>query len=277
MQDQQDSSAPVPPEVAFGQELRRLREAEGWSQEALGRRIRCSGTLVGYYELAKRPVPEEFVRRAASPEGFGTKGERLIELWKEINPRTSPPWFRQWPKIEKQARIIRSWEPLIVPGLLQTADYARAVLRGVPGQTPEEVEQALQVRLHRQNIFDRASAPMLAAVIDEGVLQRPIGGSQVMRQQLEWLLTFAGHPKITLQVVPLAAGVTTGLLGGFAIATFPDGHGWAYLESASSGQVTDRVEEVQAISLRYDLIRAWALPLHSSLDVIRDAIARYEE
>lgn len=163
-----------------------------------------------------------------------------------------------------------------MPGLLQTADYIRAVLRGIPGATDTEVDEYLQVRLQRQAIFDRPSPPIFTAVIDEGVLHRPIGGREVMRQQLDRLLLLMEHPKITVQVVPLDAGIATGLLGGFAIATLADAHVWAYLESASSGQVTDRVEEIGAISLRYDTIRAWAHPVHVSRDVIREMQARYD-
>ncbi|MEU7835911.1 helix-turn-helix transcriptional regulator [Nonomuraea sp. NPDC049129] len=261
------------PEAIFGHELRRLRQAQGWSLEAFGSRVRYSGTMVGYYELAKRPVPEEFVTRVE--EVLGLKGE-LVDLWKKINPKTAPKWFREWPKIEAAARTIRSWEPLIVPGLLQTADYARAVLRGRPGATEEEVEQALEARLQRQTIFDRPTCPMFTGVMDEGVLHRQIGGREGMRQQLERLLSLTDHPKITIQIVPLETEQTTGLLGGFAIAQLPNAQDWAYLESPSSGQVTDRVEEVQAISLRYDMIRAWAHPLHVTKNVLREMLERYE-
>ncbi len=262
------------PEVAFGRELRKLRTAQNWSLEALGAKVGYSGTMVGYFERAKRPVPESFVTTAE--EALGLNGE-LVALWKEINPKAAPTWFRAWPKIEASARVIRTWEPLVIPGLLQTPDYARVVLRGVPGATEEEVEQALQARLKRQAIFGRPTSPIFAAVIDEGVLHRPIGTSRVMYEQLEHLVSLMGHPKITIQVVPYAAGMTTGLLGGFAIAQLPEGRDWAYLESASSGHVTDRIEQVQGISLRYDTIRAWAHPLHVTRDVIREMQKRYRD
>ncbi len=230
--------------------------------------------MIGFIERAQRPTPEAFVTRAE--EVLGLSGE-LVKLWERIDPRAAPPWFRQWPKIESAARLIRSWEPLLVPGLLQSADYARAVLRGVPGATEEEVEEALAARLQRQTIFNRASPPIIAAVLDEGVLYRPIGGKQVMRQQLQRLLLLMDNPRITIQVVPLEAGVTTGLLGGFAIAQLSEAKDWAYLESASDGQVTDRVDEVQDISLRYDTIRAWAHPLYVTKGLISEAMERYEQ
>ncbi|NUR83594.1 MAG: helix-turn-helix domain-containing protein [Nonomuraea sp.] len=265
---------PITPEVAFGNELRRLREAQGWSLDAFGARVGYSGTMVGYFERAKRTVPEKFV--AAAEESLGLEGE-LAALWREINPKIAPRWFREWPKIEAAARSIRSWEPLIVPGLLQTPAYARAVLKGRPGATDEEVEQALKARLHRQTIFERPAPPMFIAVMDEGVLHRPIGDRAAMRQQLERLSALTDHPKITIQIVPLGSGQTTGLLGGFAIAQLPNGRDWAYLESASSGQVTDRMDEVQAISLRYDMIRAWAHPLQATRNLISETLARYED
>jgi hypothetical protein len=250
-----------------------MRNIQKWSLEALGTRVGYSGTMVGYFERAKRPVPESFV--AMAEEALGLNGE-LAALWKEINPKAAPKWFRAWPKIEAAARTIRSWEPLLVPGLLQTSDYARAVLRGIPGVTDDELEELVSARLQRQRIFNRASPPMYVAVLDEGVLHRPIGGNQVMREQLEHLATLMNHPKIVIQIVPFEAAATTGLLGGFAIAQLPEARDWAYLESASSGHVTDRVDEIQTLNMIYDTIRAWAHPLHVTKDVIRDMTVRYE-
>lgn len=268
-----DLAPAVAPEVAFGLEVRRLRHAEGWSLEALGTRVGYSGTMVGYYERAKRPVPEEFV--TAAEHAFGLSGE-LLALWKAINPKVAPTWFRQWPRIESAALTIRTWQPLVVPGLVQTEDYARALLRAEPGATVDQVEESLETRLQRQTIFRRARPPMYAAVMDEGVLHRPIGGKAVMREQLKRLIALMDHPRITLQIVPLEVGATPGLLGGFTIAQLPEGPDAAYLETASHGQVTDRVDEVRGISLRYDTIRAWAHPLHVTRAVICELIERYE-
>lgn len=262
----------VSPDIAFGCELRRLRQAQGWTLEALGARVGYSGTMVGYFELAKRPVPEGFV--VAAEEVLGLNGE-LATLWKEINPKHTPKWFRQWPKVEKAALSIRTWQPLVMPGLLQTEGYMRALLRAEPGAMEAQVEEMVQARLDRQAIFQQDAPPMYAAVIDEGVLHRPIGGREVMREQLERLLVLMEHPKFTIQVVPIEVGATPGLLGGFAIAQLPQGFDTAYLESASNGQVTDRLDEVRAISLRYDAIRAWAHPLPVTQNLIRELAARY--
>ncbi|MER6006322.1 helix-turn-helix transcriptional regulator [Nonomuraea angiospora] len=267
-----DVTPVISPEVAFGRELRRMREAEGWSLDALGARVGYSGTMIGYFERAKRSVPETFAARAE--EILGLNGE-LVALWKEINPKAAPKWFRQWPKIESQALLIRTWEPLVMPGLLQTEEYARALLHAEPGASDEQVEEMVRARMTRQTIFRRADPPMYVAVIDEGVLHRPTGGKAVMRAQLEQLMTLMDHPKITIQVVPLEVGATPGLLGGFAIAQPLSGPDTAYLESASNGQVTDRVDEVRAISVRFDAIRAWAHPVHVTRDVIRELTERY--
>ncbi|MEW9556085.1 DUF5753 domain-containing protein [Nonomuraea sp. NPDC050783] len=266
-------TAEVSPEAAFGRELRRLRHERGWSLEALGAKVGYSGTMVGYFERAERPVPESFVPIVENVLGSGGK---LAALWQEMDPRHPQKWFRRWPKIEAAARTIRSWEPLLVPGLLQTEGYARAVLRGIPGATEEEVEELLTVRLQRQGIFSGRTPPMYTALMDEGVLHRPIGGATVMRGQLEHLLALMDHPRFTVQIVPLEAAVTTGLLGGFAIAQLSEGRYWAYLESASDGQVTDHLDEIHAISLKYDTIRAWAHPVHVTKEVVREAMVRYE-
>ena len=261
----------LPPEVAFGHKLRELRHSQKWSLEALGTRVGYSGTMVGYFERAKRPVPESLV---AAEAALGLNGE-LAALWKEINPKAAPKWFRAWPKIETAARVIRSWEPSC-QGCFRRPTTLAPSYAGFPGATDEEVEELVSARLQRQRIFDRASPPMYAAVLDEGILHRPIGGRQVMREQLGHLATLMDHPKIAIQIVPFEAGATTGLLGGFAIAQLPEAKDWAYLESASSGQVTDRVDEIRTLNVIYDTIRAWAHPLHVTKDVIRDMTARYE-
>ncbi|MFG1709934.1 DUF5753 domain-containing protein [Nonomuraea sp. M3C6] len=124
---------------------------------------------------------------------------------------------------------------MLVPGLLQTEQYARAVLRAEPGATEEKVEEALKARLRRQSIYGRPNPPMVQFVMDEGILYRPVGGEAVMYQQLTHLLTMMDHPNITIQVVPLSVGVNCGLMGGFAIAHVPRSPDTAYLSAPKCG------------------------------------------
>ncbi|WP_204018850.1 helix-turn-helix domain-containing protein [Sphaerimonospora thailandensis] len=247
---------------------RQSQKNVGWSQEQLADRIRFSPSLVGFIERAQRPPSRDFVERC--DEALGANGE-LLRLWPLISREASPRWFREWLDIEQEAHTLRTWQPLLVPGLLQTEEYARAVLRGEPGVTDEQAEKAVQARLERQIILSRSNPPMFWVVLDEGVLHRPIGGRDVMRRQLERLSEMAESPRIAVQVVPLALGATTGLLGGFVIAQLSGSPDTVYLESAGDGQVTDRSENVEALHVRYDAIRAEAHPQHVSIELIRKA------
>jgi hypothetical protein len=163
-------------------------------------------------------------------------------------PRVLPTVDRSWGRSQQQeARTLHTWQPLVVPGLLQTEEYARVVIRGEPGITDEQVERAVAARMERQEIFARAAPPLFRAVLDEGVLYRPIGGKEVMRRQLERLVEAVESPRIGIQVVPMALGMTTGILGGFVIAQLPGGPDTVYIQSAIHGHVTNRPEDVEAI------------------------------
>ena len=260
------------PEAVLGAELRRLRLESGWSQEDLAARIQFSSALVGFVERAERSAKQDFVLRCEA--ALGADGV-LQKLWAACG-KTSPRWFRPWTKIESEALAIRTWQPLVIPGLLQTADYARALLSAEPAGSEEQVEELLKARIQRQKIFERASPPVMSVLIDEGVLYRPVGGREVMYHQLEHLLDMMARPRVTVQVVPVSIGATAGLLGGFSIAKVTGERDAVYLESASSGQVTDRLDEVHSITLRYDAVHAWAHPKHVSQQVIREMKVKYE-
>ncbi|WP_181871585.1 helix-turn-helix domain-containing protein [Sphaerisporangium album] len=262
----------VSPEARLGVELRRLRQAAGLSQEELARKVNFSAAMVGFVERAERTPKQDFILRCEA--ALGISGP-LLELWGACET-TSLRWFRPWTKIEASARAIRTWQPVLIPGLLQTQDYARAVLKTEPGISEEQVEELLTARVQRQKILDRRTPPMLAVVIDECVLLRPVGGARVMADQLGHLLDLMARPCISVQVVPLAVGATNGLAGAFALAQVAGERDAAYLDNAINGQVTDRADDVHAVSLKYDAVRAWAHPLHVSEQVIREARGKHE-
>lgn len=262
------------PLALFGSELRRFRTDRGLTIEQLAERVSFSASLLGSVERAARRPSRDFAERCERE--LGLSGE-LLKLWPLIMKEINPQWFRPWTKVEQEARTLRTWEPLLIPGLLQTANYARAVLSGEPGVNEAQVNEALEARLQRQALFKRPTPPIFAALIDEGVLHRPIGGPHVMREQLQHLLTMMANPRITVQVIPLDVGATTGLLGAFMIAQVPGASDTAYIETTTHGQVTDRSDDIEAISLRYDTIRAWAHPLHVSEHVIREKMVTYEQ
>ncbi|MFI6451198.1 helix-turn-helix domain-containing protein [Streptosporangium amethystogenes] len=260
------------PTALFGFELRRLRKAKGWSQIRLSKAIPYSVGTISMIETAKRSPTEEFARYC--DEALEAEGA-LMRLWPMVSHASAPPWFRPWLDVETTAESLRTWEPLIVPGLLQTEDYARAMLNGEPGVSPGEVEEHLTARMERQAILRRPKPPMLWAVLDEGVLHRPIGSPAVMAAQLEHLLELGRTPRITIQILPVRAYSTTGLLGGFAIAQAHGSLDTAYVEAASNAQVTDWAESVKTLTFRYEGIRSEALSQRESLDLIKETMQRW--
>jgi hypothetical protein len=183
--------------------------------------------------------------------------------------QATPGWLHAWEKIERRAKTLLWWEPLLIPGLLQTREYAYEVLRrGQPGKPDAEIEEQVQARMDRQQILEGDDPPMLIAVVDEGALRRPVGGPKVMHDQLERLLKLAERSKIVLQVVPVDAGPHPGTAGPMVIASFDDGPDLAYLDTALEGQLVERHEDVAMVALLFDTLRAEALPMRASLEFI---------
>ncbi|MBB6475934.1 helix-turn-helix domain-containing protein [Sphaerisporangium rubeum] len=252
----------------FGTELRKYRQRANFSQDELAAATRFSRSLLGFIERGQRTPSRDLVERC---DQVLEAGGELIRLWVHLSGDVNPLWFRGWLGVEQEAHTLHSWQPLVVPGLLQTEDYARAILRGKAGIREHEVEGYVSARMERQAILARDLPPMLWIVLDEGVLDRPVGGHEVMRHQMERLLAAAMSPRIAIQILPKALGVTTGVLGGFVIAQLPGSPDTVYLESALNGQVTNCPEDVEAIRATYDTIRVQAHPRHVSTELIREA------
>ncbi len=261
------------PLAFFGSELRRLRVAKNVTQEELGKACRVTKQQISMIENAKRTPHIDFTQMAE--EFLGLDGELMRPLG--LVHRTGPIWFREWPKIEANAHNLRTWQPLVVPGLLQTRPYARAILRGEPVVSDDLVDETADSRIARQVIFDRTDPPMYVAVMDESVLTRPIGGNAVMREQIEHLIKMADHPSITIQLVRTASVPTVGLLGGFVIAQQTHGSDVVYLDSAADGEVNDREERVRRVSVRFDTIRSFARPVDETTPELRKKLEMYQD
>ena len=186
--------------------------------------------------------------------------------WQSVYGDVVSPRLLQFIEFEAAASISRNFEPLLVPGLLQTEDYARAIFRQFSGDvTAERIDAQVEVRMRRQELLDRADPPLLFFILDEAVIRRLIGGKDVMRRQLRRLTEMAARPHVTVEVVPFSAGVHPGLLGSFVIQEFPDpaDDDVLYLESPQ-GEVISRddpdlvlhyrevFEELRALSLGPD-------------------------
>ena len=259
----------------FGAELRHYRMSAGLSQEQLGSRIHCSADLIGKIENGQRAPTLEFTASCdAVPEldTRGALGRMRDHLQDHLKYRAYPGWFHDWPVKESEAKTLRWFEPLLVPGLLQTEDYARALLRTRVGDTDDEIEDMVTARMERQAIFRRPKPPTLWAIIDEGVLHRPIGGPKVMTGQLRHLTEMAERPNVVLQVVPAAVGAYEGLRGPFVIADFEDGQSVIYLDTTVRGQIVDTAEDIDSVRITWDTLMAEAMPRSKSRDLAEEVL-----
>ncbi|MFY1671936.1 helix-turn-helix domain-containing protein [Plantactinospora sp. WMMB334] len=252
----------------FAGELRRLRTAAGLSQEALGERIRYSASLVAGVEQCRRPPREEFTLRC--DDALGTDG-LLGRIRAAVLRESLMPWFREWVTIEQEAVALCSFEPMVLPGLLQTEAYARALHEGASQLVGDAMEQQVAARLARQEILRRETPPQLVAVLDYTALERPVGGPQVMREQLRYLLEVAARPRVHLHVVPKGVGAYPGLNGAFVIATPPEGGDLAYLDNQLHGTIVERTADVHSVRQTWESVRAEAMPHGATLTLISEA------
>src|SRR5262249_37955971 len=179
-------------------------------------------------------------------------------------------WFRPFAKREPVATSLRTFQVALLPGLLQTGDYARALLSTKVGATEDDVDQLVTARLERQIILDQDEPPLLWVLIDEEALHRPVGGHEVMQAQVEHLVEMAGRPNVVIQVIPREVGAHQGLAGAFVIADFASSPSIVYLETALTGLVVERQEDVAAVTLTYDTLKTEALPRAASLELLQE-------
>jgi hypothetical protein len=214
-------------------------------------------------------------RNAPSPE-FADALDRqafpeLEGLFSELLDAAGDWQFRTYADAEQHASVIRMANPLLVPGLLQTEAYIRAVLEAWrPVDGSPRAEAAIVSRLERQAVLDGELPPSLGVVIDESVLYRPIGGPTVMRDQLAHLLDMSDRPRVSVQVLPTDVGAHVGLLGAFVILSFPDdAPGMVYFESPDHGETTQDGKRLARVAVTYDALRDNALSARASRDLIR--------
>ncbi|MDF5756468.1 helix-turn-helix transcriptional regulator [Spongiactinospora sp. TRM90649] len=245
------------PQAIWGRELRHYRLAAGLTQAQLAKLIHFSESLISGIETGQLPAGRDFAEQCDRVLNTGGALARLLD-WRR--GQLIPPWFGKWRDKEQAALTIRSYEPLVVPGLLQTEAYARALL--------EEPDATIGVRMERQALLTRESPPppILRCVIDEAILHRPCGDPAIMREQLLHLAGCTG-PRLSVQVLP--HGMHVGLLGGFALATLSDGSDILYLETAIRGLTTSDPEDVVEAVECFEALRTEALPLNMSIDLIK--------
>jgi transcriptional regulator with XRE-family HTH domain len=271
----------------LGARLRELRESAGLRAEQVGEHVDCSASTVSRIEGGKVGIRRGVLLQLLDLYGVTDEGHRedLLVLAKQGKQRgwwarygELPAAYAQYVGFESAAAEIRNYEPLIVPGQLQTEDYLRALFRAAePYQTEETVEKHVRVRLTRQDLLTKANPVRLLTVLDEGVLRRLIGGPDVMRGQLKRLSEAARMPNVTIQILPFSGGAYAGMAGSFAILDFPaaDAPTIACAEGLT-GALYAEGDDAQRYMLVFDSLRAAALsPLESArlIDSVRDELA----
>src|SRR5215831_9311352 len=253
----QPGSGPTVLRILLGSQLRMLREVKGITREEAGYAIRASGSKISRLELGRVSFKERDVTDLLKLYGVDEdETATLVALAIQVNSPgwwhkygdVLPDWFQVYVGLEEAASLIRLYEVQFVPGLLQTADYARAVVRlGQPGAAPEEIERRISLRMGRQELLTKPGGPRLWAIVDEAALRRPIGGKEVMRAQLEQLIEATNEPQITLQVMPFRSGGHAAEAGAFTIMRFPEADlpDVVYLEQLTSALYLDKRDDVE--------------------------------
>jgi transcriptional regulator with XRE-family HTH domain len=252
-----EPDGPTAARIVLGARLRRLREANGVSRVDAARHIRATESKISRLELGRSGFKQRDVADLLTLFGIASTDERedLLSLarrasspgWWQQYADVIPPWLEQYIGLEEAASIIRTYEVQFVHGLLQTEDYARAVVSLRHGADEAlQIERRVELRMRRQRLLTR-DAPRLWAVIDEAVLRRPLGGREVMRAQLRHLIEVAEMPGVTLQIVPFRAGGHPAAGGAFTLLRFarPEIPDLVYMEHVDTALYVDRRTEVE--------------------------------
>ncbi|MFC6018614.1 Scr1 family TA system antitoxin-like transcriptional regulator [Plantactinospora solaniradicis] len=247
--------------------LRAQRGKRRLTQEQAGAAINVSGSLIAAFENGRAiPQPET---AAQLDSLFGT-GEEVQQAADEAREDARPSWLRPWTEHEQRATLLRWWEPLLMPGLLQLEEYARAVLQG--GWLEDEVvERTVQVRHDRQAAtVNRPKPPTLSAIISEFALM--CAPPQVRREQLEHLLELSRRPKVQVLVVPRSAGLHAGLQGAFVLATLPGRGRAGYVDDQLRGRVVTDGSDLDQLEVSWEIVTGLALPVQASRDLIAKVV-----
>ena len=246
----------------FGYECRRLREAAGLTLEGLGKILFCTGSLIGQVETAQKVPTRNFAERLDA--AFLTDGSftRMIGM---VLRSQLPNWFQAYADMEAKADFISTYQCQVVYGLLQTPEYAAAVLAV---DYPDKIEEMVSARMERQRILEKKQPPVVWVVLDEAVLYREIGGRDVMRKQLARLVSYRENPWVNIQVLPFAVGAHAATMGSFNLLRLDDDPDIHYSDGYDQGHMTANPEVIRERSVGYARLQAGALSVEDSTDLI---------
>jgi transcriptional regulator with XRE-family HTH domain len=263
------------PRAVFGEMLRFYRERAGLSREALADKAHISASTIGAYETGWRVPTRDTVKDIDAVPEMHTGGA-LIKLWDQfeegMNYQVFPAEVQDWAEtVEPFAATIRWFEVDVLPGLLQTEGYMRAVLSTPFGITTEQIEQRVAARLKRQEILTRDQPPALWVILDEWVLRRPIGGWSVMLEQVNRLVEVGRQPRVNIEIIPAGVASHEGLNGTFIIADFKESPSVGCVQTAVGTQVLRGRTEVAELELTWDTLRSETLPRGASMALLEEA------
>jgi transcriptional regulator with XRE-family HTH domain len=252
----------------LGAELRRRREAAGVTIEQVAEQLECSASKVSRIETGHTSATPRDVRDMLRIYGVvGTESDELVQIAREARQKG---WWHPYSTVltgsyvglEAAASSIRAYEQQVVPGLLQTEDYARAMIRAArPDWTAGEIDRRVRVRMNRQSLLSQDDPIDVWVVLDETVVSRPVGGDAVMRAQLERLAEAADLPNVKLQILPFEVGAHAGMDGSFTILDFPEADDPAvvYAENATGGLFLEKSDELKRFTFIFEQVSATAI------------------
>jgi len=257
--------------------LRRRREAAGVTIDGVAERLECSASKISRIETGHTSATPRDVRDMLEIYGvLGAECDELVQIAREARQKG---WWHPYSTVltgayvglEAAAQSVRAYEQQVVPGILQTEEYAKAMIKAArPDITADEVDRRVRVRLGRQSLLNQDDPIELWVVLDEAVVSRPVGGDGVMRAQLERLVEASDLPNVTLQILPFEAGGHAGMDGTFAILDFPEPSDpdVVYAENATGGLFLEKSDELRKYQFIFDHIRAAALGPEESVAYI---------
>ncbi|MFB6783149.1 helix-turn-helix domain-containing protein [Streptomyces sp. NPDC056352] len=252
----------------FGAFVQALREHAGLSRVDLGARVQYSKHTVESVELGRRMPDEGFVERAE--EALGNTGA-LRKAARHLTRGEAglAAWFRRWARLEREAASLCTYECRLVPGLLQSEAYARAVFEGaIPLRTDEELEVQLAARMERQVMMRERPTVPFSFIVEEHVFRRRFGDVEAMRELFDHVLERSAPRNVTLQVVPLEAGLHACLDGPVQVLETPEGRRLGYSEGQKNGRLISDPKEVSVLCQRYETLRSQALSPNESVDLL---------
>jgi transcriptional regulator with XRE-family HTH domain len=260
------------PAAFLGRELQRARLGAGYSsQESLAAELGFDRSVVTKAETGERPPSDDVLAAwvGACHLDEDLFGRMAVLARRAVGP--IPRWFEAWLEAESRATMLKYWSPVIVPGICQTAEYARALLLAAQTDTSEDVIGPLvAAKLERAAILERADPPDVVALIDELALRRLIGSPQIMHDQLIHVAELAERPYVCIQAVPAGVGATAGLSGAMNLASFDGAPETLHTDAVPEGHTTESRPLVRKAAVAFERIRGHALPRAQSRDLIME-------